>query len=273
MAVFRRPPTSADALPPSAQAVLRQFGAGLPATDPTNPGVGAVDPRALIKEARLRQRRRRRRGAAVALVVVVAGALGFGIVRLVSGGSARVAGDTPKGLFVDRSAFAGHGVLAFVSRGGLFVLDGRSQKLTPITRPGGKASDPRFSPNGSWLAYTIGTGGLGLARSDGSSARVISRHEGGAAWLPNGDLLMSNGVFRLDANARLVRVGAAPAGSITWSPDGDRFAFVSRAIVHERQCASVARRQRPSVAAHCRSCVGFPVLCSDSVMPRSPGAS
>ena len=40
MAVFRRPPTSADALPPSAQAVLRQFGAGLPATDPTNPGVG-----------------------------------------------------------------------------------------------------------------------------------------------------------------------------------------------------------------------------------------
>ena len=40
MAVFNRPPTSTDAPPPSAQAVLRQFGAGIPASDPTNPGVG-----------------------------------------------------------------------------------------------------------------------------------------------------------------------------------------------------------------------------------------
>jgi len=39
MAVFRRAPTPADAPPLSAQAVLRQFGAGLPAGDPTNPGV------------------------------------------------------------------------------------------------------------------------------------------------------------------------------------------------------------------------------------------
>jgi len=192
------------------------------------------DPDALIEEARQRQRRRRRRGAAIALVVIVAGALVFGLVRLVSGGSARIAGDTPKGLFVDRSAFAGHGVLAFVSRGALFVLDGGSRKLTAIATPGEQASDPRFSPNGSWLAYTIDGGGLGLARSDGSSARVISRHEGGAAWLPNGDLSMRNGVFRLDPNARLVRVAAEPAGSVTWSPDGDRFAFVSRAIMHER---------------------------------------
>ena len=165
-----------------------------------------IDPEALIEEARQRQRSRRRRGAVIALGLVVAGALAFGIVRLVSGGSARVGGDTPKGLFVDRSAFAGHGVLAFVSRGGLFVLDGRSQNLTAITTRGEQASDPRFSPNGSWLAYTIGAGRLGLARSDGSSARVISTHAVGAAWLPNGDLLMSNGVFRLDANAQLDRM-------------------------------------------------------------------
>ena len=43
MAVFKRAPTSADALPPSAQAVLKQFGAGLPATDPTNPGTGDLN--------------------------------------------------------------------------------------------------------------------------------------------------------------------------------------------------------------------------------------
>jgi hypothetical protein len=40
MAVFKRPATSADALPPSALAVLRQFHAGLPAADAINPGVG-----------------------------------------------------------------------------------------------------------------------------------------------------------------------------------------------------------------------------------------
>lgn len=40
MAVFKRLPTSADALPASAQSVSRQFHAGLPAADPINPGVG-----------------------------------------------------------------------------------------------------------------------------------------------------------------------------------------------------------------------------------------
>jgi len=40
MTVFKRATTAADALPPSAQIVLKQFGAGIPARDPTNPGVG-----------------------------------------------------------------------------------------------------------------------------------------------------------------------------------------------------------------------------------------
>ena len=192
----------------------------------------AVDPEALIEEARQRQRGRRRRGAAIALVVVSAGALAFGIVRLVSGVGARVAGDTPKGVFVDRSAFAGHGVLAFVSSGRLFVLDGSTQKLTAVTSAAAQASDPRFSPNGRWLAYTLGTGRLGLARADGNDARVFSSN-GGASWLPDGELLLRNGVFRVVANGSLVRVGSAPLGLVAWSPDGDRFAFVSRAVVHE----------------------------------------
>jgi hypothetical protein len=40
MTVFKRAPTAADALPRSAEIVLKQFGTGIPASDPTNPGVG-----------------------------------------------------------------------------------------------------------------------------------------------------------------------------------------------------------------------------------------
>lgn len=197
-----------------------------------------VDLEALIEEARQRQRRRRRRMAAAVAVTLVGGALAFGIVRLVSAGSARVAAETPKGLFVNRSGFAGHGLLAFVSRGRLFVLDGRRRRLTPVTAPGVQASGPRFSPDGEWLVYAVGARAntLGLARSDGSSARVISRY-GGANWLPDGDLLIGRRLFRVDPHGRVVRVGTAPADLVAWSPSGDRFAFVSRTIVKGRNGA------------------------------------
>jgi TolB protein len=197
----------------------------------------AVDPEALIEEARRRQRRRRRRITAAVTVALAVGGLVFGVVRLGSGGNARVAESIPNGLFVNRTAFAGHGLLAFVSRGRLFVLDGKTQKLTAVTRPGEQASDPRFSPNGAWLAYTLGAGRLGLARADGSLAHVIASHGGGASWLPSSDLLLTNSIVRITANGRPARVGAAPSGSVAWSPDGDRFAFVSRSIVKGRHGA------------------------------------
>jgi hypothetical protein len=196
----------------------------------------AVDPEALIEEARQRQRQRWRRTTASGAILLVAGALAFGIIRLVSGGNARVAGETPNGLLVNRSSFAGHGLLAFVSRGQLFVLDGKTERLRPVTPAAAQANDPRFSPNGRWLAYTLGTGRLGLAHADGSDARVFLNN-GGASWLPDGELLLRKGVFRVTASGSLVRVGSAPAGLVAWSPAGDRFVFVSRATVRGRNGA------------------------------------
>ena len=190
-----------------------------------------VDPELLIEEARERQRHRRRRSLAAAMVVLVAAALAAGIDRWVARGGASNAAALPNGVFVNRSAFAGHGLLAFLSRGRLFVLDGRTQKVTAVTRAGAQATDPRFSPNRRWLAYTVGTGRLGIAHADGSSAHLFAG-DGGAAWLPNGELLARNGIFRLAGDGRLVRVSAAPAGLSAWSPAGDRFAFVSRSIIH-----------------------------------------
>ncbi|HZS25537.1 MAG TPA: hypothetical protein VFA30_11205 [Gaiellaceae bacterium] len=192
----------------------------------------SADPEALIEEARRRQRRRRLRSAAV-MVAFAALVLGFAIVRLLAGGGARIADATPTGMFVDRQGFAGHGLLAFVSRGRLFVLDGKTQRLTRVAAG---ASAPRFSPDGRWLVYTAGVARTGLARADGGLAHWLPRG-GGASWLPNGDLLMPNGVFRVAAGGRLVRVGPAPADLVAWSPDGDRYAFDSRAIVRGRNGA------------------------------------
>jgi hypothetical protein len=55
---------------------------------------------------------------------------------------------------------------------------------------------------------------------------------GDAAWLPDGELLLRTGIYRVAANGRLLRVAPAPAGLVAWSPDGDRFAFISRETIH-----------------------------------------
>lgn len=193
----------------------------------------APDPELLIEEARRRGRRRRLAVAAAALIV--GGAAMLALLYGRSGGAAaRTAQPAPKGVFANSRAFAGHGLLAFVSRGRLFVLDGRTGKLTAVTSPGQHASTPQFSPGGRWLAYALGSGKPGLARADGTGAHRIA---GGGAWLPNGDLLARDGVYRVDGNGRPVRLGAAPPGLAAWSPDGDRFAFLSRSVKHEQDGA------------------------------------
>jgi len=205
------------------------------APPPLRPAPKREDPELLIEEARARQRQRRRRVLTAATAVLAAGAAAAGIVHAVGGSTATAAG-LPKGVFANRSAFAGHGVLAFVSRGRLFVLDGVTRRVRMVSPAGVQTSDPRFSPDGRWLAYTVGRERLGVARADGSAARVFP-HDGGAAWLPNGELAAADGIFRVASNGNLARVGAEPKGLAAWSPDGDRFAFVSRTIVHGRDGA------------------------------------
>jgi hypothetical protein len=81
---------------------------------------------------------------------------------------------------VDTGAFAGHGALAVVSSGTLWVLDG-SHPLRQLPVPRGfTASSPVFSHDGKWLAYTTTevsntseATDVWIARADGSDAHLV----------------------------------------------------------------------------------------------------
>jgi dipeptidyl aminopeptidase/acylaminoacyl peptidase len=193
----------------------------------------AADPEALIEEAR--QRRWRRRLWLALLTVAVAGlaALVFGLAGRGSNGTRPRVQSSPAGLFVDRAAFAGHGELAFVSLGGLFVLDGATGDVTSVATRDRDVSDPQFSPNGEWLSYTLGNDNVGLARADGSDPRTVLAARfgsGGARWLPDSRLVVGNRILRIAASGEPKLVATAPSELAAWSPDGTRYAFVSRSV-------------------------------------------
>jgi WD40 repeat protein len=157
----------------------------------------AADTQALIAEARARTRRRRARRAGV-LVLIAAVVAIAGLTRGGSGDG--VVSETASRPFVNVRAFAKDGELAFVSRGALWVLDGPEGSLRRVPTPRGlDADDPRFSPNGRWLAYAVshGTGlgagavGLWIAHANGTGAHplVVPSFNSFAGWSPTADLL------------------------------------------------------------------------------------
>jgi hypothetical protein len=176
---------------------------------------------ALIREARARQRRRRAGAAAIIGAVAALALVAWGVDRTFvgRGGSTARSRLIPA---VDARAFAGHGKLAFVSRDRLWLLDGRTGRL--IRLAGAGATRPGFSPNGRWLAWSQGTKRFGLSRSNGTGARLLPSRGASASWLPDGRLLVGRAIYRIDHGVP-VRSGIAPAGLVSWAPDG-RYAFV-----------------------------------------------
>ena len=114
------------------------------------------DPEALIREARRRTRRRRgRRGVAV----VVAVGLAVLAYLVGSGGGGVAVAESGSRPFVNVSAFAHEGGLAFVSRGVVWVLDGSRGTVRRLPVAAGyTASSPSVSHDGRWLAYLVSRG-------------------------------------------------------------------------------------------------------------------
>src|SRR5206468_7860949 len=101
---------------------------------------------------------------------------------------------------VNVAAFAGHGELAFVSRGALWVLDGATRTLRLVAPPDMRPSDPVFSADGRWLAFAAirpsppvpaaPASTVWLASGDGSGVHPIGSGLGlGGGWSPAADVL------------------------------------------------------------------------------------
>lgn len=192
------------------------------------------DVEALIEEARRRQRRRRQvlAGAAGTLVAALLAYLSVSGTSAPPERPAKALTSSGSGPVVDARAFHGHGDLAFVSRDRLYVLDGTTDKLTAVTSGAEVASAPAFSPDGKWLAYSLGQRGAGVARAGGTAARTVTASGGSPRWMPNGELLVGTTLYRLSASGRATPVGTVPAGLVAWALDGSGYAFVTRDVTN-----------------------------------------
>ncbi len=226
---------------------------------PKTPDLGNLDSEALIKEARRLRRRRWLIGSFLAALLLFLSGLGL----LLAGRrslprvsalanqpppptvppqatvSPRTAQSQP---FVNASAFAGNGNLAFVSNNTLWILDGSTQSLKEVA--GVYSEDPKFSSGGKWLAYLTYTplkypgigptaGQLWIARSDGSDPHKISGLPDVAAisWSPNSDLLAvgggsTPGIYLVNTSGSTHEIpGTSHASKFVWSPDGTEIAY------------------------------------------------
>jgi dipeptidyl aminopeptidase/acylaminoacyl peptidase len=175
----------------------RAAGPGSAAAPPAPPV--PADPEVVIRQARARQRRWRRRTVAVVAAVLVAGGAMYLATRGPSGpepGRRQPAWESGPVPSVDTAAFTGHGELAFVSRGTLWVLDGATRALRRVATPGMRPADPVFSADGRWLAFTgvsatpaAQARTVWLAVGDGSGAHQVVASGGLIGWSPAADLL------------------------------------------------------------------------------------
>lgn len=139
---------------------------------------------------------------------------------------------------VDEAAFAGHGELAFVSRGSLWVLDGATGMLRRVPAPGITPLNPAFSLDGRWLAFLASSASpsaqgyaVWLASGDGSGAHQVWPSGGLIGWSPAADVLAvtaGNTVWLIwpSGSARTL-VRAPGIGSAVWSPDGSSIAVAA----------------------------------------------
>ena len=145
---------------------------------------------------------------------------------------------------VNPRAMAGHGKLAFLSGGRLYVLDGAGASLDQVDVPAGMVvSRPAWSFDGRWLAFDATANppgasasaltGVWVASADGSSPRVLRSGASGFSWSPAADrLAVSDGTGAAAPTAVFdLRSGRhwalSCACDVAWTSDGVTLAAAS----------------------------------------------
>lgn len=167
---------------------------------------------------------------------------------------------------VDLEALSGHGNIAFVYGGRLYVADGSEQKLRNVAGPHSTVFSPLFSHDGKWLAfltYAPNTQSdedvLWLAKGNGTDARRVGdiplvhvdfdAGESPIAWSSTSDnLLVTTGPLspvgiQVPRRVWIVPTQGKPrqllptgfVGGAIWSPDGRSIAVIysSVGLTHE----------------------------------------
>ncbi len=167
--------------------------------------------------------------APVAAVVLLC--LCFGIGPAVPGESAAGAVVAPAPIAVPLArGFGGEG------SGGIILIDPSGRRLATLTRPhaGREDSEPAWSPDGKWLAFTRTTDGrrsfqIYVMRANGSGVRRITRgrFDYSPAWSPDGKWIAytSNGLLHIvhpDGTGDRAVPTRRPAlvGWPSWAPGG-----------------------------------------------------
>jgi len=138
----------------------------------------------------------------------------------------------------------------FESGGGILVtVRADGSDVQRVTFDNGKDSDgagePVWSPDGKWIAFFGGNGGVNLVSPTGSDdgfRTITDSGSGGAwnlAWSPDASKLAFDTVdkahdyrqeitvFDLATGRRSILPSRVPISALAWSPDGKRLAFLS----------------------------------------------
>jgi Tol biopolymer transport system component len=143
---------------------------------------------------------------------------------------------------------AKNGLIAFSADTGsgtqLFTVRRDGHDLRQITYGPDEATTPDWSPDGGWLAYSLGECTIALVRADGTDQRVIPSQtpegcETDPAFTPDGDRLVferfdaiadDDSIWIMDLNGngrRRIGTGAGGAATPEVSPDGQTITFLS----------------------------------------------
>jgi TolB protein len=211
---------------------------------------GPAGAEALIREARERQRRRRRRMAVAGLILVAAGAVGYATTT--SGGSAGARprkpvtsrpppAAAPQRPLVDAAALHGHGSLAFISRGSLWLVDGATETTDQLAVAADRPQTPTFSADGRWLAFVTSPRrrprNIVVVRADGSHPHLVPLpHPGDVMWSPTGNRLMVTSARRhsevsavnvLEPRGARIVAHVHDLTDAVWSPNGRAIAVTT----------------------------------------------